>query len=125
MLIGTFAIVALAFAAVGIAGIIGYTVASRTREIGLRIALGSAPRRIVVELVRDGMALIAAGMALGLAGAFAIGRLMASLLYGLSPTDALTLASALTALAIVALVATYVPARRAARIDPLTALRSD
>jgi putative ABC transport system permease protein len=102
-----------------------YLVAQRTREIGIRMALG-APRRGVIRLVvGHGMKLALAGVALGLAGALALTRLMSSLLFDMSPTDPLTFAAVSLILAAVSLVATYVPARRASRVDPMLALRHE
>jgi putative ABC transport system permease protein len=125
ILLGVFAFVAIALAAVGVFGVIAYSIASRTREIGVRVALGATPQRIVADVLRRGMFLAAAGMVLGLAGALALGRVFETLLYGLAPTDWLTLSIALTGFGAVALAASYLPARRAAAIDPLTALRCD
>ncbi len=124
-LVAVFALVAVALAAVGVFGVIAYTVASRTREIGVRIALGATPGGIVSEVVRRGMTLAAIGMALGLAGALAVGRFLESLLYGLPPSDLLTLGGAAVGFALVALVASWVPARRAAKVDPIAALRTE
>ena len=125
LILGVFAFVAIALAAVGVFGVIAYSIASRTREIGVRLALGATPQRIVANVVRRGMALAGAGMVFGLAGALALGRLFATLLYGLAPTDWVTLSIALLGFAVVALGASYLPARRAAAIDPLTALRHE
>ena len=125
LLFGAFAFVAIALAAVGVFGIVAYSIASRTREIGVRIALGATPARLVRDVVRRGMALSGLGMAIGLAGALALGRVLGTLLYGLPPTDRVTLALALAGFAAVAFAASYLPARRAARIDPLTALRQE
>jgi ABC-type antimicrobial peptide transport system permease subunit len=110
---------------VGVFGVIACAVASRTREIGVRLALGAPPSRLVADVVRRGLLLAAAGMALGVAGALTLGRLLAALLYGLPPTDGLTLAASLVGFGAVALSASYLPARRVARIDPLTALRTE
>ena len=125
LLLGAFAFVALALATVGVSGVIAYAVASRTREIGIRIALGATPRRLMAEVVGHGMTLAAFGMALGIAGALALGRVLATMLYGLAPHDWLTLCGATAVFATIAFCASYVPARRAARIDPLTALRQE
>jgi putative ABC transport system permease protein len=106
-------------------GVIAYSIASRTREIGVRIALGATPQRLVSDVVRRGMVLTGLGIAIGAAGALASGRLLATMLYGLPATDGITLALTLVGFAGVACGATYLPARRAARIDPLTALRTE
>ena len=124
-LVAVFALVAVALAAVGVYGVIAYTVASRTREIGVRIALGATPGGIVSEVVRRGMTLAAIGMAVGLAGALAVGRSLESLLYGMPPNDLLTLGGAAVSFALVALAASWVPARRAAKVDPIAALRTE
>ncbi len=124
-LLTTFGGLALVLAAVGIYGVIAYTVSQRTSEIGLRLALG-APRASVVALIlRRGMLPVIVGLAIGLGGAFAFSRVMNGLLYGVSPTDAPTLVAVTILLAGVAIAAAYMPARRAARLDPLSALRSD
>ena len=125
LLIGAFAFVAVALAAVGVFAIIAYSVASRTREIGVRMALGATPQQLVADVVRQGITLAALGIALGFAGALALGRFFAGLLYGLEPTDGVTLAVTLLGFGIIAAGASYLPARRAARVDPLTALRSE
>jgi len=124
-LVAVFALVAVLLAAVGVYGVMAFTVASRTREIGVRIALGATPGGIVSEVVRRGMTLAAIGMALGLAGALAVGRFLESLLYGLPPNDLLTLGGAAAGFALVALAASWLPARRAAKVDPIAALRTD
>jgi putative ABC transport system permease protein len=105
--------------------VMAYAVASRTREIGVRMALGARPAVIRRQILARGMTLAAAGLGLGLAGALAVGRGLGSLLYGLSPTDPLTLTGVGLLFAAVAVAACYLPARRASRLDPLRALRSD
>jgi putative ABC transport system permease protein len=125
LLFGAFAFVAIALAAVGVFGVIAYSIASRTREIGVRIALGATPQRLITDVVRRGMVLTGAGMAIGLAATLALGRVLATLLYGLPPTDWITLALTVVGFASVAFGASYLPARRAARIDPLAALRTE
>ncbi|MGB2716568.1 MAG: ABC transporter permease [Vicinamibacterales bacterium] len=125
LLLGAFAFVALALATVGVSGVIAYSVASRTREIGIRIALGATPRRLMTEVVSHGMTLAAIGMVLGIAGALAFGNVLATMLYGLAPHDFVTLCLAIAVFTAIAFCASYVPARRAARIDPLTALRQE
>jgi putative ABC transport system permease protein len=125
LLVVTFALVAMLLAAVGVYGVIAYAVASRTRELGVRIALGALPGRLVVAVLRRGMMLTGIGIAAGCAGALAVGRLLTSLLYGLPATDPVALAGAVALLALAATVACWVPARRASRVDPVSALRAD
>jgi predicted permease len=117
--------VSLILGVVGIYGVISYAVSQRTREIGIRTALGA--RRVQVEglFVRDGLALITAGVVLGLVAAVGATRLLGTLLFGVSPLDPLTYAAVSAALAVAALLACYLPARRAATVDPVTALRSE
>jgi predicted permease len=117
-----FALVALFLAAIGIYGVLAYQVSQRTRELGIRLALGSDARGIFGLVIREGLLLMTAGLVVGLAGAFAIRRIMETQLYGVSAMDPLVLATVAALLAVVALVACTVPARRAARIDPMTAL---
>ena len=120
-----FAGMALLLAAVGIYGVMSYTVAQRTPEIGIRVALGASPARVLSMVIRDGMQLAAYGIALGVAGALALTRLLSSLLYGVSATDAPIYAAIAATLALVALFAIVIPARRAMRVDPMQALRAD
>jgi len=123
VLIGGFAAVGLLLATLGIGGIVAYNAAQRTREFGIRVALGARPRDVLGIVVRQALWLSLAGMALGLAGALALARLMRSLLYGVGAGDPLTIAGMAALFAAVAAAASYVPARRAVRTDPLTALR--
>ena len=123
MLLAVFASVALVLAAVGIYGVMSYSVTQRTQEIGIRIALGAQAGDVVRMIVRQGMTLVLAGLVLGLAGAFAVTRIMASLLFGVSPRDALTFIAVSVLLAGIALLACLIPARRATRIDPVVALK--
>ena len=122
-LLGLFAIVALTLACVGIYGVMAYSVAQRTHEIGIRMALGAHPRRILQVILRQGFALALTGCAMGLAGAFAVTRLLSSMLYGVSPRDAATFVGIPLLLLVVALLASYLPARRAMQVDPMVALR--
>ena len=124
-LLGGFAALALVLGVVGVYGVTSYLVAQRTREVGLRLALGAQPAQVVRMVVRQGMVAAAAGLTLGLVVALAVTRLMASLLYGVSPTDVVTLLAVTTLLALATLLANYFPARRAARVDPLVALRAE
>ncbi len=120
-----FASVALALAAVGIYGVIAYAVAQRTREIGIRLALGARPRGVLTLVLGGGLVLTAGGVLLGLAGAFAVTRFLDGFLFGVASTDAATYAGVAALLAAVATLASYVAARRATRVDPLVALRSE
>ena len=125
LLIGTFAGLALALAAVGVYGLVAYSVVQRRREIGVRLAVGATTRGVVGLVLREGAATAAAGAALGLAGAMALTRLMRSLLFGVGALDATTFAAATGLLIAVALAASWMPARLAARVDPVTALRGE
>ena len=123
LLIALFGAVALALATIGIYGVMAYSVARRTHEIGVRIALGAQSGDVLKLVVRHGMFLTGHGLAIGLAGALALTRLLSAMLYGVSATDPLTFAAVSLALAAVAFCACYLPARRATQIDPIVALR--
>jgi putative ABC transport system permease protein len=122
-LIGVFAMTALLLAAAGLYAVIAYLVSQRTREIGIRLALGATPRHILRLLVGQGMKLTLIGVTIGLVGAIVITRLMRGLLFGVAPTDVMTFGIAAIVLIVVALLACFIPARRATKVDPLVALR--
>jgi putative ABC transport system permease protein len=124
-LLGAFASVALVLALGGIYGVISYGVAQRTREIGVRLALGAQRVEVVGLVLREGMRLTALGLTLGLAGALALTRLLRGLLFQVPTTDAVTFGGVSLLLAAAALAANYIPARRAARGDPLAAIRAE
>jgi putative ABC transport system permease protein len=125
LLLSAFASMAILLATVGLYGLISYSVAMRTREIGLRVALGALPSQIMRPILREGLVLALVGIAFGLVGAVAAGRVLANYLFGVGPTDPLTFAGVAALLLVVSLLASYIPSRRALRVDPMTALRSD
>jgi putative ABC transport system permease protein len=124
-MVGAFAGLALVLAALGIYGVIAYSVSQRTREIGVRIALGARERSVRGLIVREGMQVVGVGIAIGVIAALLLTRVMAGLLYGVSATDPLTFIAVAVVLGGVAMLASYLPARRASRVDPVVALRSE
>ena len=125
LLLATFAAVAVLLAAIGVYGVLAYLVSQRTQEIGVRLAIGATPGDVARLFVREGAGLTLIGVACGLAGAVAVTRALSTLLFGVTTTDPLTFAAVAALLALVALLASYLPARRAARVDPMSALRAD
>jgi ABC-type antimicrobial peptide transport system permease subunit len=122
-LVGAFAVLALVLAAVGLYGVLSYTVAQQSSEIGLRMALGAQRSDVVGRIVRGALALAGAGLVLGLAGSVALTRLLTSQLFDVEPTDPTTLAAAAVLVVLVTVLASYVPARRAAGVDPVSVLK--
>ena len=123
ILLASFALLALILSAVGIVGIVGYSVAQRTQEIGIRMALGARPRDVLALVLRGSMTWVFVGIVLGIAGSLSLTRLLGILLYGIKPTDPEVLGTASLLLGAVAFLASYIPARRAAKVDPMVALR--
>jgi putative ABC transport system permease protein len=124
-MLGACGFLAMLLTAIGLFGVISYIVSQRTHEIGIRVALGARPADVVRLVVAHGLLVTCAGLAIGLAAAFAGTSVFSSLLYGVRPHDAATLIGVSLAVTAVALAACYLPARRAMRVDPLTALRHD
>ncbi len=123
LLLGIFSAIALVLATAGIYGVMAFFVTQRTREIGVRIALGAQWRDILKLILRSGMLLVITGLTIGLAGALALTRLMTTLLFEVSPTDPATFGAVAFCVIVATLLACYIPARRASKVDPLTALR--
>lgn len=125
LLLSMFAIIASILAAIGIYGVMAYSVNQRTHEIGIRMALGAQPGKILQLVIRQALILVSLGVAIGLAGALALTRAMTSLLFGVSATDRFTFLFTPLLLGVVAMLASYLPARRAAKVEPMIALRCD
>jgi putative ABC transport system permease protein len=123
LLLTLFAALALVLAAVGIYGVISYAVTQRTQEIGIRMALGAGRNDVLKLIIRNGLALTLLGIVIGVGGAIGLTRLMSTLLFGVTPTDKPTFIAVSAVLIVVALLACYIPARRATKVDPLIALR--
>jgi putative ABC transport system permease protein len=125
LLLSVFSLVALVLAAVGVAGVVSHSVAQRTHEIGIRMALGAGTLDVLRLMLNTNMAWVLAGLAAGVAGSSALTRLLAGMLYDVRPLDPIVLGAVSFLLAAVALLASYLPARRAAKIDPIAALRCE
>ena len=125
MLLGLFRLWAGLLALIGTYGVMGYAVLCRTKEIGVRMALGAEPREVIALVLRHGLALACIGIGVGLAGAVALSRYLSTLLFGLTPLDPITYLFVTIGFAGVAILAAYLPARRAMHVDPSVALRSD
>lgn len=125
LLLSSFALLALLLASLGIYAVIAYTVSQRTRELGIRIALGATQERVVRLVLAEGVMLTVTGVGVGLVGAFWLVHLLSALLFGVAATDLVTYAGVTVVLLVVAAVASYIPARRAARVDPVIAMRAE
>jgi ABC-type antimicrobial peptide transport system permease subunit len=125
VLLGSFAVLALVLASVGLYGVMALSVTQRTRELGIRMALGAKRGDVLRLVLGQGIGLVAIGLACGLLGALAAGRALASVLYGVGAVDIIALSVAIASLSVVAVVACFVPARRATRVDPMIALREE
>jgi ABC-type antimicrobial peptide transport system permease subunit len=123
--VGSFAGIAFVLGVVGLYGVVAYSVSRRTREIGVRMALGAEPRSVYRLILTEAARLVGAGALLGIAGSLAAATLIRGLLYGVLPWDLPTMAAAVTVLGLAALLASYIPARRAAAVNPVEALRSE
>jgi len=123
LLLGMFATLAMALGAVGIYGVISFWVVQRTREIGIRMALGAQRKEVLMLIMRRALLLLGSGLGLGLVGWMGAGRLLQSMLFDIGPNDARVLLPVVALLSAIALLASYIPARRAARVDPMVALR--
>jgi ABC-type antimicrobial peptide transport system permease subunit len=124
-LLGAFAGLALLLAAIGTYGVLSYSVLERRREIGIRMALGAKQGRVLAQIMKQGLLLAGIGVAGGLAGAFALSRVLSSLLFGVQPTDPATMVAVVGTIAVVATVACALPAWRASRVDPIVVLRDE
>jgi putative ABC transport system permease protein len=124
-LLGAFGLTALVLAAVGIYGLVSFGVAQRTQELGIRLTLGALPSGILRMIMGQGLRLTIAGLAFGILGAAILTRFISSLLFGVTPTDPVTLALASAVIVVCAMAASYIPARRAMRVDPTVALRHE
>ena len=125
LMLGTFALSALVLVIVGIYGVVTYAVAQRTQEIGVRMALGAARRQVVIMVLREGMAVVLAGIGLGPVAAMTLTRVMAALLYDVTATDSATFATAIAVVGVIAFVACCGPALKASLVDPLVAIRHE